>query len=128
MVARLAAALTLVLLIGCGTPPAPSAPPPPPAPTAAPTVAPVAAPTPAPTAVPAPTKLTVSYGNISGDSLVAWVTKEGGYFDQNGLDVDLQLVSGGPNALSSLISGQMQFAHIGGPEVLNATTSGADLV
>src|SRR5919201_638592 len=40
----------------------------------------------------------------------------------------MQLVSGGPNALSSLISGQMQLAHIGGSEVLGAAASGADLV
>jgi NitT/TauT family transport system substrate-binding protein len=84
-----------------------------------------APPTPAPRAL---TKISLSYGNISGDSLVPWVTKEAGYFEQHGLDVDMQLVSGGPNALSSLISGQMQLAHIGGPEVLSATTSGVDLV
>ncbi|HYY88305.1 MAG TPA: hypothetical protein VFA49_05890, partial [Chloroflexota bacterium] len=60
-----------------------------------------AAPPPA-TPTPAPAKVSMSYGNISGDSLVLWVTKEGGYFDKNGLDVELQLVSGGPNAASAL--------------------------
>jgi ABC-type nitrate/sulfonate/bicarbonate transport system substrate-binding protein len=75
-----------------------------------------------------PRKLTVSFGNISGDSLSLWAAKEGGYFAKNGLDVDVQLVSGGPNALSSLLSGQMQLAHLGGSEILSATAAGASLV
>jgi NitT/TauT family transport system substrate-binding protein len=57
-----------------------------------------------------------------------WAAKEGGYFEKNGLDVDVQLVSGGPNALSALLSGQMQLAQLGGSEILSATTAGASLV
>jgi NitT/TauT family transport system substrate-binding protein len=85
-----------------------------------------ATPTQAPTQ--APTKLNVGYSNLSADDLASWVALDGGYFAQNGLDVNLSLGSGGSNAMAALLSGQQDISLQGGAEVLNATTSGADLV
>ncbi|MBV9169671.1 MAG: ABC transporter substrate-binding protein [Chloroflexi bacterium] len=85
---------------------------------------------PAPTAAPTspPTKLNVGYSNLSADDLASWVALEGGYFAQNGLDVNLTQGSGGSNAMAALLSGGQDISLQGGAEVLSATTSGADLV
>jgi NitT/TauT family transport system substrate-binding protein len=135
----------------------PAAPPPPTsAPTAAPKPTAASAPTAAPTsaiaptaaaaAKPAPTspptaataapkpanaplqKLAVGYSNVSADDLASWVAKEADIYGQNGLDVDLQLVSGGSKTMASLLSGQENLTLQGGSEVLSASASGADLV
>ncbi len=56
-----------------------------------------------------------------------WATKEGGFFDGNGLNVDLQLI---PTAtgMAALVSGQTQISGTGGGETFNAVSGGADLV
>lgn len=74
------------------------------------------------------TKVSASYSNVSGSNLTIWVTKDGGYFEKNGLDVDLQFVSGGPKNTAALVANQVQIAHIGGSELLSANVEGADLV
>ncbi len=75
-----------------------------------------------------PDKLAVAYSNISADFLAPWVAREAGIFDKNRLDVDLQLVSGGKNTMTTLLSGQMQIVQLGGAESLSAAAEGADLV
>jgi len=37
--------------------------------------------------------LEVSYSNVIGDELPLWATKEGGFFDKNGLDVNLSSIA-----------------------------------
>jgi len=87
------------------------------------------APSPAPAASQGPPdKLTVAYSNKTGDNLSPWTAKEDRIFEKNRLDVDLQLISGGANTMSALLSGQLQLAHLGGSEVLSAASRGADLV
>lgn len=111
----------------------------PPTPTAAPTRAaapassPTAAPKASPSAAPAPAsgspvKISTASGSVSGDVAPVWVGIDGGYFHQNGLDVTLQTIGGGPRALAALLSGQVQTALFGGAEVLSAASQGADLV
>ena len=75
-----------------------------------------------------PTRITVGYSNISVDFLATWVAKEAGIFDKNGLDVDLQLVSGGSRTMAALLSGQMQISLQGGAEALSASAGSADVV
>src|SRR5216683_5266569 len=72
--------------------------------------------------------IAVGYSNIAGDEIPLWVAVDEGYFDAHGLSVDAQLLAGGANTVAALLSGQVQFAHAGGSEALNATSSGADLV
>lgn len=75
-----------------------------------------------------PVKIAVGYSNVSVDFLAPWVAREAGIFDKNGLDVDLQLVSGGSRTMASLLSGQMQIVQQGGAEALSAAAGGADVV
>ncbi len=101
-----AVAAVSILLAGCGSTPSP---------------APAASQGP-------PDKLTAAYSNKTGDNLAPWVAKEDRIFEKNRLDVDLQLISGGANTMSALLSGQLQVAHLGGSEVLSAASRGADVV
>jgi NitT/TauT family transport system substrate-binding protein len=72
--------------------------------------------------------ITVGFSNIAGDELGLWVAVDQGFFANHGLNVNAQLLAGGANTVAALLSGQVQFAHAGGSEALNATSSGADVV
>lgn len=74
------------------------------------------------------TKITSSYSNISGSNLTFFVTKEGGYFEKNGLDVDMQFISGGAKNMAALVANQIQIGHVGGSELVSANVEGADLM
>jgi len=69
----------------------------------------------------------VSYSNVLADFYAAYVAKEAGIFDQNFLDVDLQLIAS-TTGLPALLSGQTQIAHIGGSEALTTTAGGGEVV
>jgi len=71
--------------------------------------------------------LTVSYSNIVPDNLPVWIAKEAGIFQANGLDVDLELINS-TTGMPALLSGQTQFADIGGSEALSAAAAGGDVV
>ena len=75
-----------------------------------------------------PTKISVAYSNVSVDFLAPWVAKESGIFLKNGLDVDLQLISGGSRTMAALLSGEMQVTQQGGAEALSASAGGADVM
>jgi NitT/TauT family transport system substrate-binding protein len=74
-----------------------------------------------------PDKLTVAFSSISGDNLAVWIAKEAKVLEKNRLDVDLQSIAGGKNAMAALLSGQLQLVHVGGSEVMSAVAAGADL-
>src|SRR5207244_5744884 len=61
------------------------------------------------------------------DFFPAYVAKESGIFDQNFLDVDLQLIAS-TTGLPALLAGQTQIAHIGGSEALTTTAGGGGVV
>jgi NitT/TauT family transport system substrate-binding protein len=133
MHARLALLLAGVglLLAACQptvAPPATPAPAPPPA--VAPTSVPVAAS--ATGATPAafagtPVSLHVSYSNVIADNLPEWMALEGGFYKQNGLDVQLDNIVSS-TGIPALLSGQVQVAQLGGSETLSAAAGGGDLV
>ena len=79
------------------------------------------------TATPARAKLIVSYSNVLADYFPAYVAKEAGIFDQNFIDVDLQLIAS-TTGLPALLAGQTQIAHIGGSEALTTTAGGGEVV
>ena len=84
------------------------------APSPSPTVAASAAATATPK--PSPFKLVVSYSNVIGDELPLWSTKEGGFFEQNALEIgDLQNIASA-QGVPAVISGA-------GPTVLALTSS-----
>ncbi len=98
--------------------------------TAVPPTPPTSAASAAATATPKPSpfKLAVSYSNIIGDELPLWVTKEGGFFAENALEIgDLENIASA-QGVPALISGKIQVAQVGGSEVMSANAEGADLV
>src|SRR5256886_6265653 len=76
---------------------------------------------------PSRAKIVVSYSNVLADFFPAYVAKESGIFDQNFLDVDLQLIAS-TTGLPALLAGQTQIAHIGGSEALTTTAGGGGVV
>ncbi|HLY63895.1 MAG TPA: ABC transporter substrate-binding protein, partial [Chloroflexota bacterium] len=87
---------------------------------------PVASTSASPAASGAATKLTVSYSNIVADELPVWIAKEGGYFQNNGLDVTENYVQSS-SGIAALLSGETQVFQGGGSETLSAAAGGADV-
>ncbi|HEY8692047.1 MAG TPA: ABC transporter substrate-binding protein [Chloroflexota bacterium] len=133
----------VLLLAACGGAAAPSAPASSPAPasaakpaTSAPASAAAASAKPAasasasakPAPKPVPGKLNIAYSNIAGSNLAAWSAQDGGYFQKNGVEVAMQLVSGGSRTMAALLSGDEQLILAGGAETVSAVAQGTDLV
>jgi NitT/TauT family transport system substrate-binding protein len=74
------------------------------------------------------TKLTVGYSDISGDQLPAWVAKETGIFEKNGLDVQLIFFTGGTTAVMALVSADTPISQVAGAGVINSALAGSDAV
>jgi NitT/TauT family transport system substrate-binding protein len=73
-------------------------------------------------------KVTSAYPNISGSNIALFVANDGGYFQKNGLDVDLKFINGAAKSSAALLANQVQICHCGGSELVSANTEGADLV
>jgi NitT/TauT family transport system substrate-binding protein len=70
-------------------------------------------------------QLTISYPSISGAQAVLWIAKEMNIFRDNGLDVDLVYIAGGPRSMAALLSGQLQVIGTGGNSLVAANLQGA---
>ncbi|HLY64180.1 MAG TPA: ABC transporter substrate-binding protein [Chloroflexota bacterium] len=115
-------ALLTMLLAACGSVAAPAASslaPSAPAASAAASAAPSAAPT---------TKLSVVYSALSPSYLALWAAQDAGYFQKNGLAMDVQLTNGGSPAMAVLLSGQAQIFQAAGSDILSAVAGGTDLL
>ena len=77
-------------------------------------------------AMPRLTKINIGYSAISGDALPAWVAKDAGIFEKNGLDVQLVFFSGGTTAVMALVSADTPIAQLAGPAVVNSVMAGSD--
>lgn len=75
-----------------------------------------------------PIKLNVGYSAISGDQLPAWVAKEAGIFQKNGLDVQLIFFTGGTTAVMALVSADTPISQVAGSAVVNSILAGSDSV
>jgi len=73
-------------------------------------------------------KLTLASSTTAASQLPFWMAADGGFFQRNGLDVALRVVTGGGNTTATLLSGQVQAVAGGGAEALSAITNGADLL
>src|SRR5438093_7891950 len=71
-------------------------------------------------------RINVGYSAISGDALLAWVVKDVGIFEKNGLDVQLVFFIGGIMAVMALVSVDMFIAQLVGPAVINSVLVGSD--
>jgi NitT/TauT family transport system substrate-binding protein len=72
------------------------------------------------------TKINVGYSAISGDALPAWVAKDAGIFERNGLDVQPVFFTGGTTAVMALVSADTPIAQLAGPAVVNSVMAGSD--
>jgi ABC-type nitrate/sulfonate/bicarbonate transport system substrate-binding protein len=72
------------------------------------------------------TKINVGYSAISGDQLPAWVAKEAGIFEKNGLDVQLIFFTGGTTAVMALVSADTPMSQVAGAAVVNSALAGSD--
>jgi NitT/TauT family transport system substrate-binding protein len=128
---RLAGGLCCALVLaGCGagtTSPASVAAKPPASPSSSAAIAPVASSAAAkPSSSLAAAKVRISYSQISGNEIPLWLASETGILQKHGLDASLELVEGN-KGIASLLSGEVQFADIGGSQTLSAAAGGADL-
>jgi NitT/TauT family transport system substrate-binding protein len=128
-------ALAALLLAACApraATPAPDAPAREPVASAPAASAPATAAPPPATSAPArplDLKLAVTDPSVSLiPNSVMWLAKDLGYYQREGLDVDLLELTGTPLAVAALVSGQADVANIGVPEVIELVASGkADL-
>src|SRR4030095_1407647 len=72
------------------------------------------------------TKLNVGYSAISGDALPAWIAKDAGIFEKNGLDVPLVFFTGGTTAVMALVSADTPMSQLPGAAVINSVMAGSD--
>lgn len=72
------------------------------------------------------TKINVGYSAISGDALPAWLAKDAGIFERNGLDVSLVFFTGGTTAVMALVSADTPIAQLAGAAVVNSVVAGSD--
>jgi NitT/TauT family transport system substrate-binding protein len=73
------------------------------------------------------TKVVVSWGTLEPTNTPLWLAVDAGIFKKHGLDVDLRFV-GSALQIPAMLSGDVQIAMVGGPEVAAADVAGADLV
>ena len=74
------------------------------------------------------TTLNVGYSAISEEQLPAWIAKETGIFEKNGLDVQLIYFTGGTTTVQALVSGEVPISQVAGPAVVNSALAGSDII
>jgi ABC-type nitrate/sulfonate/bicarbonate transport system substrate-binding protein len=74
------------------------------------------------------TKLNVGYSAISADQLPAWIARETGIFQTNGLDVQLIYFTGGTTAVQALVSTEVPVSQVAGPAVVNSALAGSEII
>lgn len=70
-------------------------------------------------------KLHLGYSIYTGVTAALWVAKEAGWFEKNGLSVDLIYFKGGTEAAQALIAGDVPIAMMGGSGVISSNLAGS---
>ena len=73
-------------------------------------------------------KLHTGGGSTAAIQMPLWIAKEAGYFEKQGLDVEVISISGTSLGLQALLSGSLQIILAGGPGPVQSALSGADTV
>lgn len=73
-------------------------------------------------------KINVAFSSISGNMAPLWVTQDMGFFRKHGLDVQLILIESGTTTAQALVAGDISFATLAGPAVIQSNLRGADTV
>jgi NitT/TauT family transport system substrate-binding protein len=72
--------------------------------------------------------LKVAYTAIATAQAAFWLAVEGGYFQQQGLDVELIRLDGSSRAMPALLSGELPISMLTGAAVAGAAAQGSDVV
>jgi NitT/TauT family transport system substrate-binding protein len=72
-------------------------------------------------------KLVVGYVALNATQVPAWVAKDEGIFEKNGLDVDLRYLPINSSPIAGVLSGEVQIL-VAAEQPIQATLNGADLV
>ncbi|MBI2862733.1 MAG: ABC transporter substrate-binding protein [Chloroflexi bacterium] len=118
-IGKLGIILLATLLAACAAP----------APTATPTSPPAAAPTPtkAPTATPTKrplVKTSIIFAGFFTSYMPAWVARGKGYFEDEGLDMDWVVQSGGAKALAAVVGQSAPLGMVAAPDIMSAVDQG----
>ena len=77
---------------------------------------------------PAPDKIRFPYSPISWNSLPWWMAKDGGFFEKNGLDVDLFYEGASSAIVQAMLAGEANFAGLAGPSIVSNVVNGGDVI
>jgi len=69
-----------------------------------------------------------AYTTTSATMAPLWAAKEGGYFDEEGLDVTLTRIQPGPPVLGAIQAREVPVAFVGAQQIVNADLKGATFV
>src|SRR5262245_8100843 len=75
-----------------------------------------------------PQKINVAYSSISGNVAPLWVTQDKGFFRKYGMDVQAILIESGTTTAQALVAGDISFASVAGPAIIQSNLRGADVV
>jgi NitT/TauT family transport system substrate-binding protein len=73
-------------------------------------------------------KINVAYSSISGNQAALWVAQDKGFFRKYGLEVQAVLIESGTTTSQALVAGDLTFANVAGPAVIQSNLRGADAV
>lgn len=73
-------------------------------------------------------RINVAYSSISGNIAPLWVTQDKGFFRKYGLEVQSILIESGTTTAQALVAGDISFASVAGPPVIQSALRGADVV
>src|SRR5690349_13951248 len=73
-------------------------------------------------------KLTIGNNTLSAAGLPAWMAKEFGIFQRNGLDVQIVYFRGGTITTMALVARETPISQVSGPPMVSAALKGADAV
>ena len=73
------------------------------------------------------TKVRLVHVAFSANQAVPWVAREAGYFQRQGLDVEIVRIGGSSTVVQGMVAGEIDLAHVAAAAVIEATGAGADL-
>ena len=73
-------------------------------------------------------RLRVGGGSASAAQMSIWFAKEGGYYEKNGLNVEVISIPGSSLAIQAMLSGELPIIQAGGAGPIQAALSGSDTV
>jgi ABC-type nitrate/sulfonate/bicarbonate transport system substrate-binding protein len=73
-------------------------------------------------------KIRFPYSPIAWNSLPWWMAKEGGFFEKNGLDVEMSYEGASSVIVQAMLANEANFAGLAGPAVVSNVVNGGDVI